>query len=189
MTSTDTRTGPGRTPPPPSPDGASRDRSGSRVADADRVTSSVTTAPLDPAAALDAVGRDADGAVLLFLGTVRDHADGRPVCGMRYDAYQAMAADVLDDIAWETAEETGVGRIHVSHRTGELEIGEVSVAIAVSSPHREEAYRASRRIIEEIKRRLPVWKKEFYTDGDAGWVEGVDPRSGAGLVGDDEGGP
>ena len=140
------------------------------------VTTAVTSDPLDPARALAAVGGEEDGAVLLFLGTVRNHADGRPVRGMRYEAYDAMAREVLAEIARETAAGTGVERIHVAHRTGELEIGEVSVAIAVSSPHRDEAYRASRRIIEEIKRRLPVWKKEFYTDGDADWVEGVDPR-------------
>lgn len=128
------------------------------------------------------MGGDEDGAVLLFLGTVRDHADGRPVRGLRYEAYEAMAAEVLDEIAREAADATGVRRLHVVHRTGELDVGEVSVAIAVSSPHRDESYRASRLVIEEIKRRLPIWKREFYTDGEAGWVEGTDPRTGGRTV-------
>ena len=146
------------------------------------VTADVTDAPVRPEEVLRAVGGDEDGAVLLFVGTVRNHADGRPVRGLRYESYEAMAREVLADIAAEAADETGVERLRVVHRVGELTVGEVSVAIAVSSPHREEAYRASRYVIEEIKKRLPVWKKEFYTDGRAGWVEGVDPSGKTTVV-------
>ena len=135
--------------------------------------------PIDPERVLAHVGSDEDGAVLLFLGVVRNHADGRSVRGMHYEAYEAMASGVLREIADEAAEKLGTDRISVVHRTGELAIGEVSVAIAVSSPHRAESYEASRYVIEEIKKRLPVWKKERYADGDASWVEGtVPPRSG-----------
>jgi molybdopterin synthase catalytic subunit len=130
---------------------------------------------IDPAAVLARVGDDRDGASILFLGVVRDHADGRPVEGMRYDAYVEMAEGVLADIAREAAARAGTDRLAVVHRVGELSIGEVSVAIAVSSPHRAEAYDASRYVIEEIKKRLPVWKKEHYTDGAAEWVEGQVP--------------
>ncbi len=137
--------------------------------------SAVGTAPIDPTSVLERVGERADGAALLFLGVVRDHADGRPVEGMRYDAYVEMAEGVLAEIAAEAAERLGTDRVAVVHRTGELAIGEVSVAIAVSSPHRAEAYDASRYVIEEIKKRLPVWKKEHYTDGAAAWVEGAVP--------------
>ncbi len=127
---------------------------------------------IDPGEVLALVGGAGDGAVLLFLGTVRDHADGRRVDGLRYEAYQEMAEGVLGTIADEAAGQIGSDRIAVVHRIGDLAIGEVSVAIAVSSPHRAEAYQASRYVIEEIKKRLPVWKLEQYVDGEAAWVAG-----------------
>ena len=139
------------------------------------IHASVGSGAIDPSAVLERVGSDEDGAVLLFLGVVRDHADGRPVSGMRYDAYVSMAAPVLEEIAAEAAERLTTDRLAVVHRVGELDIGEVSVAIAVSSPHRAQAYEASRYVIEEIKKRLPVWKKEHYVDGSAEWVEGTVP--------------
>ena len=140
----------------------------------------VTESVIDPMTVLARVGDDGDGAAILFLGVVRDHADGRSVSGMRYDAYVEMAGPVLDEIAAEAAERLGTDRLSVVHRTGELAIGEVSVAIAVSSPHRAESFEASRYVIEEIKKRLPVWKKEHYVGGDAAWVEGeIPPGSGA----------
>jgi molybdopterin synthase catalytic subunit len=132
----------------------------------------VVRGPIDPAEVLALVGDRSDGAVLLFLGTVRDHADGRAVSGMAYDAYEAMAADVLRAIAGEAAARLRTPRVAVVHRIGELGIGEVSVAIAVSSPHRDAAYDASRYVIEEIKQRLPVWKHERFVEGEARWVAG-----------------
>lgn len=135
----------------------------------------ITTEPLDPAAVLAMVGAPNDGAVLLFLGTVRNQNEGRRVVGMRYDAYVAMAESVLAEIAAEAATRLGTDRIVVAHRIGTLRVGEVSVAIAVSSPHRAEAYEASRYVIEEIKKRLPVWKEEHYAEGDARWLEGQVP--------------
>jgi molybdopterin synthase catalytic subunit len=143
----------------------------------------VVRGPLDPAALLARVGTREDGAALLFVGIVRDHADGRPVSGMRYDAYVEMARPVLAEIAREAVGRLGTERVAVEHRVGELAIGEPSVAIAVSSPHREEAYAASRYVIEEIKKRLPVWKKERYADGGEAWVAGsVPPVEGANGV-------
>ena len=145
----------------------------------------VSADPIDPGEILAKVGEDEDGASLLFLGVVRDHADGRPVSGMSYDAYEEMATDVLRSIAEEAMGRLGTDRIAVVHRFGELAIGDVSVAIAVSSPHRAEAYEASRHIIEEIKVRLPVWKKEHYADGDSAWVAGaVPPGTGADAAAD-----
>lgn len=128
--------------------------------------------PIDPASVLAAVGDDADGASLLFLGTVRNHNEGRPVHGLHYEVYREMAESVLAEIAEEAAAITGSSRIAVFHRTGELDIGDVSVAIAVSTPHRAEAFDAARYMIEEIKSRLPVWKRERYADGDAEWLPG-----------------
>ncbi len=136
--------------------------------------------PIDSAEVLARVGADEDGAGLLFLGVVRDHSEGRSVGGVRYDAYEEMAAGVLTEIADEAARVLGTDRIAVVHRVGDLAVGDVSVAIAVSSPHRAEAYESSRFIIEEIKKRLPVWKKELYSDGVEEWVAGTTPvaRSG-----------
>ena len=130
---------------------------------------------IDPADVLSRVGSNEDGAALLFVGVVRNHADGRPVSGMRYDAYAGMARKELTSIAEEAAERLGTDRVAVEHRTGELSIGDVSVAIAVSSPHRAESFDAARYVIEEIKKRLPVWKKEHYEDGSDGWVAGAVP--------------
>lgn len=131
--------------------------------------------PIDPAEVLSRVGDDEDGAAVLFLGVVRDHADGRPVRGITYEAYQEMAAPVLGEIATEAAARLGTERLAVVHRVGTLSVGEISVAIAASSPHRAESFDAARYVIEEIKKRLPVWKKEHYADGGDGWVEGTPP--------------
>ncbi|HAY77618.1 MAG TPA: hypothetical protein DCY33_07220 [Gemmatimonadetes bacterium] len=135
---------------------------------------------IDSTKLLSRVGSDEDGAALLFIGVVRNHADGRPVSGMRYDSYVEMSQRELKSIAAEAAERLGTDRLAVEHRIGELQIGEISVAIAVSSPHRAESFDATRYIIEEIKKRLPVWKKEYYEDGTDSWVEGtLPPGTGA----------
>lgn len=131
--------------------------------------------PIEPAHVLSLIGADQDGASLLFLGVVRDHNDGRSVGGVRYDAYEEMATKVLAEIVEEAALSAGTDRLAAVHRVGELDVGDVSVAIAASSPHRAEAYEASRYIIEEIKKRLPVWKKERYSDGVEEWVDGRTP--------------
>ena len=133
--------------------------------------------PIDPAHVLAQIGDDQDGASLLFVGVVRDHNDGRSVGGVRYDAYEEMAHHVLEEIVDEAARAAGTDRVAALHRVGELAVGEVSVAIAVSSPHRAESYDASRYIIEEIKKRLPVWKKERYSDGAEEWVGGQTPST------------
>jgi molybdopterin synthase catalytic subunit len=140
------------------------------------IHSALTHDPIEPADVLRRVGHEEDGAAVLFLGTVRNHADDRPVSGITYEAYEEMAASVLEEIAREAAEILGTDRLAVVHRVGELRVGEHSVAIAASSPHRAQAYEASRYVIEEIKKRLPMWKKEHYADGGDGWVEGTTPR-------------
>ena len=139
------------------------------------VRSRITEASIDPAAVLADVGDPEHGATVLFLGTVRRTNEGRTVRGMRYDAYVAMAEDVLRAIAEEAAARADSEGVALVHRIGELEIGEVSVAIAVASPHRAQAFDAARHAIEEIKRRLPVWKQEHYTEGDAAWLDGAVP--------------
>jgi molybdopterin synthase catalytic subunit len=133
-------------------------------------TASITREPIDTAAILAAVAAPAHGAVALFLGTVREQNDGRPVSGMRYDSYEAMASSVLAEIVAEAAAVMGDGEIVAVHRIGELAIGDVSVAIAAASPHRAPAFDAARYVIEQIKLRLPVWKQEHYMDGSERWL-------------------
>ncbi|MEX0906758.1 MAG: molybdenum cofactor biosynthesis protein MoaE [Gemmatimonadota bacterium] len=135
----------------------------------------IAAAPIDPAGVLARVGSPADGAAVLFVGTVREENDGRRVSGMRYDAYVDMAVPVLLAIAGEAAEHAGSDRIAVEHRVGELGIGAVSIAIAVSSPHRANAFDAARYIIEQVKVRLPVWKEEHYVTGESAWLDGAVP--------------
>jgi molybdopterin synthase catalytic subunit len=138
-------------------------------------TALVTGDPIRTGDVLGRVGDDRDGAVLLFLGVVRDHHEGRPVTGITYEAYEGMVRAELERIIAEAEEILTTDRIHVVHRVGDLEVGDISVAVAVSSPHRDEAYRASRYVMEEIKRRLPIWKKERHPDGASEWVSGVVP--------------
>lgn len=135
----------------------------------------VAAEPIDTARVLARVGSPADGAAVLFVGTVREQNDGRAVRGMRYDAYIEMAVPVLRAIAGEAVERAGSDRIAVEHRIGELAIGDISIAIAVSSPHRAGAFDAARYIIEQVKVRLPVWKQEHYVGGDSAWLDGALP--------------
>ena len=127
--------------------------------------------PIDATALLARVARPSNGAVLLFLGVVRDVNDGRAVSGIEYSAYESMAARELADIAREAAQRFGVTDIAVEHRLGELALQEASVGIAVAHQHRAEAYEASRWILEEVKRRVPIWKREHYVDGMREWVD------------------
>ena len=127
--------------------------------------------PIDPAALLRHVRGRANGAVLLFLGVVRDVNDGRSVTGIDYSAYESMAARELDAIVTEAVQRFGTADVAVEHRLGELAVEETSVAIAVAHPRRADAYAASRWMIEELKHRVPIWKREHYTDGTREWVD------------------
>lgn len=135
----------------------------------------VTRDPIEAAALLDTVLSPSDGAVLLFAGVVRDHNEGREVGHLDYQAYAPMAEAMLREIVGEVRERWETGDIAVVHRIGRLEIGETSVVIAVASPHRAEAYEASRYIIEELKKRVPVWKREGYVEGESEWLGGAIP--------------
>ncbi len=118
------------------------------------------------------VRKDSDGAVVLFLGVVRDNADGQSVEGLEYEVYEEMATAVLLKICETVMAEHDVGDIAVVHRVGELAVGEPSVAIVVSAPHRDAAYEGSREVIERLKREVPIWKRERYSDGRKAWVDG-----------------
>ena len=127
-------------------------------------------APIDPAALLAEVAGHATGATLLFLGTVREVNDGREVTGIEYSAYRGMAEREIADIAREASDRFGSENIVIEHRLGTLELGEASVGIAVAHAHRGEAYEASRYVIEQLKKRVPIWKLEHYVDGERSWV-------------------
>jgi molybdopterin synthase catalytic subunit len=126
--------------------------------------------PIDPCALLGQVAQSRNGATVLFVGTVRDVNDGSPVSGLDYSAYTAMAERELANIVAEAASRWETPDIVVEHRVGSLDLGDASVAIAAAHPHRGEAFEAARYIIEELKKRLPVWKKEHYVDGRSEWV-------------------
>jgi molybdopterin synthase catalytic subunit len=135
----------------------------------------VTADPIDTARLLAECTTHADGAALLFVGVVREQNEGRAVDHLEYSACTAMAERVLAEISREAAQRWQTGGIAVVHRVGRLELGEASVAIAVASPHRDAAYQASRYIIEQLKRRVPIWKKEGYLEGESEWLPGSSP--------------
>jgi molybdopterin synthase catalytic subunit len=137
--------------------------------------------PIDPLDVLRRVSAPANGAVLLFLGTVRRLNEGRAVTGIDYAAYDQMALSELSAIAVEASARFGASDVAVEHRLGTLAVEEISVAIAVGHPHRDTAYAASRWVIEELKRRVPIWKREHYADGTREWVDPSN-RAAAELV-------
>ncbi|MGH2632887.1 MAG: molybdenum cofactor biosynthesis protein MoaE [Tepidiformaceae bacterium] len=131
----------------------------------------VTSEVLRPEEAIAAVQSPAAGAINLFLGVVRDNNLGRTVRYLEYDAYPAMAEKVMRDIAIEAQERFGLEDCAVLHRTGRLEIGETSLLIAVSCGHRAASFEGGHWLVNEVKKRVPVWKKEVWDDGEA-WIEG-----------------
>lgn len=130
----------------------------------------LSTEPLDPVRLLRAVAAPDRGGLALFVGTVRDHHDGKGVLRLEYTAYPEMAEAEFDRIVRE-AEERWPVRTVVAHRLGLLEVGEASVVVAAGGAHRDEAFAACRYVIEELKRRVPIWKREHFATGEAGWVE------------------
>ena len=128
---------------------------------------------IEPASLLDEVGRPDAGATALFIGTARDHSDGKTgVTHLEYDAYREHVLATLDDIVDEAVERWPVLSVVVEHRVGVVDVGQASVAVAVSSAHRGDAFDAARYLIDELKQRAPIWKREHWPGG-AEWVEGA----------------
>ncbi len=125
---------------------------------------------IDVAALWSLVRGDGDGAVSLFLGTVRNVNDGRGVLFLEYEAYAGMAEREMQGIAEDAIARFGATRIDIVHRVGRLEIGEASVAIAASAPHRAAAMEACRFTIDTLKERVPIWKREHFADGTTVWT-------------------
>jgi molybdopterin synthase catalytic subunit/molybdopterin converting factor small subunit len=134
----------------------------------------LTDGPIDTGRAVAAVSGPSRGAVVIFLGTVRDHHAGRPVEKLTYSAYRTMALEGLRRIVADLEAGHENLRAAIIHRLGEVPVGEPSVVIAVASPHRAAAYEASRAALERLKAEIPVWKREHYADGGAEWRE-VEP--------------
>ena len=125
---------------------------------------------LDPAQLREEVLDCASGAYVGFEGWVRNHNEGRKVNGLEYEAYAELGLKEGERIVADAMSRFGVTKARCVHRLGKLEIGDLAVCVGVSSPHRGEAFAACRYIIDEVKHRVPIWKKEQYIDGDSGWV-------------------
>ena len=125
--------------------------------------------PLSLEAAVDDVRVAGAGAIATFLGTVRDQSRGRSVLYLEYEAYEGMAEQVMADLATKLAERHALSGVAIHHRVGRVEIGEASVVIAVSAPHRAEALAACKEAIDELKVSVPLWKKEVYEGGEE-WI-------------------
>jgi molybdopterin synthase catalytic subunit len=133
------------------------------------VTVAVTTDELDVAAHERAVAGPRAGAVVSFAGVVRDHDHGRAVTVLEYEAHPS-AEQVLREVAAEIAADPAVYAVAVSHRVGKLAIGDVALAAAVATAHRADAFAACARLVDEVKARLPVWKRQVFADGTEEWV-------------------
>jgi MoaE-MoaD fusion protein len=127
--------------------------------------------PIDAKALARELLRPEDGAVVTFEGVVRNNTRGRATLHLEYECYEPMALAQMRRIGREIADAHGIGRIGIVHRLGRLEIGEASVVIVATSPHRKQAFAAALEAIDRLKREVPIWKKEFFEDG-AVWVDG-----------------
>ncbi|MEX2323976.1 MAG: molybdenum cofactor biosynthesis protein MoaE [Acidimicrobiia bacterium] len=133
----------------------------------------VSADPIDPTALVARVVVPAAGAVVLFLGTVRDHsADRRGVVALEYEAYTGVVEESISSVVGEARDRWPLLVVAVAHRTGRLAVGEASVGVAVSAAHRPEAFDAARYLIDELKQRAPIWKKEIWEEGEE-WVSGA----------------
>lgn len=138
----------------------------------------LTSQPLDVTTLAASVHAPEAGAVATFVGLVRNHHAGRQVVSLGYSAYGQMAEKVCADVCREAEARWNV-KIALAHRIGELAIGDAAVAIAVASSHRDASFEACRWVIDETKRRVPIWKHERYADGTAAWV---DPTAPSGIA-------
>lgn len=138
----------------------------------------LTSKEIDIHRMTDSVRHRSAGAVVSFLGTVREFTDGEQTSFLVYDAYEQMATASMQELEEEVRRLYPVLEVSIVHRTGRLELGDVSVAIAVSAPHRGQAFDAAKWLIDTLKNRVPIWKKEHYTDGREEWQHPVAPNQG-----------
>jgi len=129
----------------------------------------LTHSPLDPEAITSKVRKDTNGAVVTFLGTTRNNFQGKRVLNLEYEAFDEMALKKMEDIRVELQAQFALEDIAISHRVGTVPIGEISLVVAIASPHRKEAFQACQRAVDRVKEIVPIWKKEVFEDG-ARWV-------------------
>jgi molybdopterin synthase catalytic subunit len=146
-----------------------RDSSRLRAPSKRVVLASVTQAPLDVAALEALVGDPAAGALVSFAGVVRNHDGGRPVAMIEYVGHPT-AQGVLEQVAADVAARSAVDAIAVAHRLGPLQVGDTALVVAVSAAHRQEAFATASLLVDEVKMRLPVWKRQVFPDGTDEWV-------------------
>jgi len=137
----------------------------------------ISAAPIDPIRLKQSLSADAAGACVCFEGWVRDHNEGEAVQALEYEAHEALAAKEGQKILDEASAKFDLHAAQAEHRVGKLEIGDCAVWVGVSSSHRGEAFTACRYVIDELKARLPIWKKEHYADGQSGWINCMTGRS------------
>lgn len=133
----------------------------------------ITASVIDPSKVLRSVRDKSAGGTVMFVGAIRNHNEGKPVAGLRYDVYRPMAEKKMQEIESKVRAKWPVKKITMVHRYGNLKVGEVSVAVAVSCEHRAEAFEACRFAIDAIKRTVPLWKKELSKGRKEKWVEGT----------------
>lgn len=132
----------------------------------------LTRQPIDTRSIIVKLQKPEDGAVVVFEGVVRNNANDKSVRHLEYDAYEAMALKKIEEVGGRAKEKFDIRDIAIIHRLGHMEIGECSIAIVVASAHRGPAFDACRFAIDTIKKIVPIWKKEFYEDGEV-WIEGT----------------
>ena len=125
----------------------------------------ITHEPLNPEEITAKVRKDTNGAVVTFLGTTRLFAEGKKVLYLEYEAYTDMALNKMEEIRREVQSQWKVEDVAISHRIGRVDIGEISLVVAVASPHRKEAFHACHQLVDRLKETVPIWKKEFFVDG------------------------
>lgn len=129
----------------------------------------ITNYPLNVSAINSKVKRPSNGGIVTFQGTTRDNTDGHAVTHLEYEAYEEMATKVIASIVSEAESQWGIDDVVVAHRLGQVEVGEISMVVAVGYPHRKQAFTACSYIVDRIKEIAPIWKKEFFNDGSV-WV-------------------
>ncbi|MBA4105736.1 MAG: molybdopterin converting factor [Pirellula sp.] len=141
----------------------------------------LTEHPIDATALLQAAQQPEAGAVVLFLGITRQFTKGRETASLSYEAYREMAVKELERLEQQARERWPLVDCSIVHRLGEVPLAEASVAIAVSSPHRGDAFEAGRWLIDTLKETVPIWKQEHWADGDAAWVHPQRTADGSAL--------
>lgn len=130
----------------------------------------ITTEVIDEAAVLKSVRSDEAGAVILFVGTTRQFTDGRETSRLVYECYEEMAVKKLTELHSVACEKWPIEKCAIVHRVGKVELGESSIAVAVSTPHRIDAFAAAQWLMDTIKKEVPIWKQENWADGTEEWI-------------------